>query len=214
MIGIIDYGMGNLHSVYSACQYLELEAIISADPQQLERCERLILPGVGAFGDMINMLTSSGLYDWLKEQVEICYKPLLGICLGMQALFDRSFEYGEYEGIHFMKGDICPLESLQVHEKGKEVVLTVPQIGWNKLFFSSDFALADELEVDPYVYFDHSYALMHWDPINLKAYAQYGPYIIPAILIQDNVMGCQFHPEKSGPTGLRILEWFGKEFCV
>ncbi|EJW95554.1 imidazole glycerol phosphate synthase, glutamine amidotransferase subunit, partial [gut metagenome] len=142
MIGIIDYGMGNLHSVYSACQYLQLDAIISSDPKQLEACERLILPGVGAFGDMDHMLRSSGLYDWIIEQVQTFHKPLLGICLGMQALFDRSFEFGQYEGLHFMKGDICPLESLQVHEKGKEVLLTVPQIGWNKLFFSRDFALA------------------------------------------------------------------------
>lgn len=214
MIGIIDYGMGNLHSVYSACQYLHLDALISSDPKELAKCERLILPGVGAFGDMDHMLRSSGLYDWVLEQVNVLHKPLLGICLGMQALFDKSFEFGEYEGFHFMRGEICPLEPLNVHENGKEVLLTVPQIGWNRLYFASDFALADELQADPYVYFDHSYALMRWNPVDLKAYAQYGPYIVPAILIHDNVMGCQFHPEKSGPTGLRILEWFGKEFCA
>lgn len=212
MIGIIDYGMGNLHSVQSACSHLQLESVVSSDPNVLAGCDILILPGVGAFGDMEHMLKSSGLFAWLKEQVNVQKKPLLGICLGMQALFEVSYEFGEYEGFGFLKGKVRAMEPLLYTVAGKPAKLTVPQIGWNQLFFSSDFALEQELEADPYVYFDHTYLVQDWDPAALMAYAQYGPYVVPAICLKDNVMGTQFHPEKSGETGLAILAWFGKEF--
>ncbi len=214
MIGLIDYGMGNLHSVSSACRALGLEVLISDDPAVLETCDKLILPGVGAFGDMDERLRQTGLKDWIQKAVREEHKPLLGICLGMQALFEKSFEFGEYEGLGFMQGEIVAMEPLTVHEKGKTLRLSVPQIGWNRLIFSGNFELAEELSRDPYVYFDHTYVLTGWDPADLVAYASYGPYTVPALLVKGCVAGAQFHPEKSGTEGLRILEWFGKEFCA
>ena len=214
MIGIIDYGMGNLHSVDSACRHLHMEALISSDIRILETCDRLILPGVGAFGDMEKILRASGLYEWLLQQVNVRKVPLLGICLGMQALFDLSFEFGRYEGLHFLEGEVRAMEPVRIHADGREMVLPVPQIGWNRLHCSSAFALHSVIEADPYVYFDHSYVVQNWNPADLAAYAQYGPYTVPAIVLKGNVMGCQFHPEKSGTAGLAILEWFGKEFCA
>lgn len=214
MIGIIDYGMGNLHSVASACHFLGLEALISSDQGELAQCDRLILPGVGAFGDMEKILRQSGLYDFLQKQVLEQKVPFLGICLGMQAIFDWSYEFGRYEGLHFMPGDVVAMEPVVFHEQEKEMVLPVPQIGWNRLHISTAFGPYEVIKEDPYVYFDHSYVVQNWNPANLAAYAQYGPYTVPAIVLKDNIMGCQFHPEKSGTTGLKILEWFGKEFCA
>ncbi|MBF0578785.1 imidazole glycerol phosphate synthase subunit HisH [Erysipelotrichaceae bacterium RD49] len=213
MIGIIDYGMGNLHSVASACAYLNLPALISSDPNELAQCDKLILPGVGAFGDMEKILRETGLGTWLKNQVRTNKIPLLGICLGMQALFEKSYEFGEYEGLGFLEGEVTCMEPVRFHDQEKEIVLPVPQIGWNKLHTSTSFPIYGTIEADPYVYFDHSYLAAKWNPADLVAYAQYGPYTVPAVVMKENVMGCQFHPEKSGVTGLRILEWFGKEFC-
>lgn len=212
MIGIIDYGMGNLHSVQSACQHVGLETLISRDPKALEACDKLILPGVGAFGDMAKCLEETGLFSWLQDQVLLYKKPLLGICLGMQALFEESFEFGHYQGLGFLDGKVRAMEPLVLHEKGRSWTLNVPQIGWNELIINLDFPLYEILAQDPYVYFDHSYLVQDWNPADLMAYAQYGPYCVPAICRRENVIGCQFHPEKSGQTGLRILEWFGKEF--
>ena len=212
MIGIIDYGMGNLHSVASACAYLGLPALISCDPNELETCDKLILPGVGAFGDMEKILRESGLDKWIVRQVTEKGTPLLGICLGMQALFEKSYEFGEYDGLGFMEGQVVAMEPVRFHEQNKELTLPVPQIGWNRLHISTDFPLYEAIKDDPYVYFDHSYYATRWNPADLAAYAQYGPYVVPAVVIRNNVMGCQFHPEKSGTTGLKILEWFGREF--
>lgn len=214
MIGVIDYGMGNLHSVVSACHHLGLKTLVSSDPAELETCERLILPGVGAFGDMDRMLRESGLYDWIQRQVLEKKTPLLGICLGMQALFETSCEFGLWHGFGFMEGAVVAMEPVEYTEEGKKVRLSVPQIGWNRLHVSSSSPLYEGIAADPYVYFDHTYVLTGWNPADLVAYAQYGPYTVPAVLIRENVMGCQFHPEKSGETGLAILDWFGKEFCA
>lgn len=212
MIGIIDYGMANLHSVESACKKLGLDCLISHDQAVLETCDKLILPGVGAFGDMDRSLRESGLFSWIQKQVLQEKKPLLGICLGMQALFEESFEFGHYQGLGFMDGKVKAMQPLKLEEKGRTWTLNVPQIGWNELMINLDFPLYQELSNDPYVYFDHSYLVEEWNPADLVAYAQYGPYCVPAICMRDNVVGCQFHPEKSGNTGLKILEWFGKEF--
>lgn len=212
MIGIIDYGMGNLHSVTSACSHLGLETKIGSSPAELEDCSKLILPGVGAFEDMIGALHKNCLYTWLLKKVKEDRIPLLGICLGMQALYERSFEFGEHEGLGLLQGSVKAMEPIEFHEDGTVITLPVPQIGWNRLYCASNFPIAKEIEADPYVYFDHSYAGMDWNPSELAAYCSYGPYTVPAIVWKDNVLGCQFHPEKSGTTGLRILEWFGKEF--
>lgn len=213
MIGIIDYGMGNLHSVQSACAHLGLESCIGSTPEELDGCERLILPGVGAFGDMAAALENSGLKAWLLNKVLNEKTPLLGICLGMQALYERSFEFGEHEGLGLLQGSVIRMEPVEYHEDEALITLPVPQIGWNSLFCSSSWPLCDEVLADPYVYFDHSYLATGWNPDELIAYCPYGPYTVPAVVGKDNILGCQFHPEKSGTTGLRILEWFGKEFC-
>ena len=213
MIGIIDYGMGNLHSVQSACAHLGLESCIGSTPEELDGCERLILPGVGAFGDMAAALENSGLKAWLLNKVLNEKTPLLGICLGMQALYERSFEFGEHEGLGLLQGSVIRMEPVEYHEDEALITLPVPQIGWNSLFCSSSWPLCDEVLADPYVYFDHSYLATGWNPDELIAYCSYGPYTVPAVVGKDNILGCQFHPEKSGTTGLRILEWFGKEFC-
>lgn len=203
MIGVIDYGMGNLHSVLNACEHLGLEAIASADKDVLSKCDKLILPGVGAFGDMIDCLEKTGLKDWIAKEVSENKKPVLGICLGMQALFEKSYEYGEYEGFGFLKGEVRPMNPYDVR---------IPQIGWNSLEISTASPFSSFLKNGCYVYFDHSYVVEAWDPACLIAYCQYGPYTVPAIVGKDNVLGTQFHPEKSGKDGLKILEWFGKEF--
>lgn len=212
MIGIIDYGMGNLHSVASACAHLGLEAIVSDEIETLARCKKLILPGVGAFGDMEAALHQKGIDVWLKKQVLEEKKPLLGICLGMQALFETSYEFGEYPGLGFLQGSVQAMEPLEYTEDGKTGTLPIPQIGWNRLYVSSDHPLFSVIQEDPYVYFDHTYLACGWNPAQLIAYAGYGPYTVPAIVGWDNILGCQFHPEKSGSTGLAILSWFGKEF--
>lgn len=212
MIGIIDYGMGNLYSVANACAHIGLETLISADKKELAACDKLILPGVGAFGDMARTLKEKGLDLWLDEQVRKKGKPLLGICLGMQALFESSYEFGHHQGLGFLKGHIRFMFPVQWKQDEKLHTLAIPHIGWNRLYVNSALPLHTRIEADPYVYFDHSYAAFDYDPACLGAYAQYGPYTIPAIVVKDNVMGCQFHPEKSGPVGLGILEWFGREF--
>lgn len=203
MIGIIDYGMGNLHSVKNACDHLGLEAAISADPEFLAGCDRLILPGVGAFGDMDAALRRSGIRDFLLEEAGRKKKPLLGICLGMQALFERSYEFGEYEGLGFVQGEVRAMEPYGVR---------IPEIGWNELVLSSAHPLSACFDHPVFVYYDHSYCAMNYDPASLAGYSQYGPYTVCGIIAKDNVIGTQFHPEKSGKDGLRILEWFGKEF--
>lgn len=212
MIGIIDYGLGNLHSVQSACQALGMDSRISSKMDELEDCDRLILPGVGAFGDMAKAMCEQGIDAWLKQKVLEEHTPLLGICLGMQALYERSYEFGCHEGLGFLQGEVRLMEPVVYHEDEKRIQLPVPQIGWNELHCALDFPLYSEIKDDPYVYFDHSYLACDFNPSQLIAYAAYGPYTVPAIVGSGNVFGTQFHPEKSGAVGLRILEWFGKEF--
>lgn len=203
MIGIIDYGMGNLHSVANACRHLQMDCLISSDPAALAECDRLILPGVGAFGDMEKALHESGMWDFILQQVKQEKKPLLGICLGMQALFEKSWEFGEYEGLGLVQGEVMEM---------KPYGIRIPEIGWNELILSSSHPLYALFDHPVFVYYDHSYLAQNYDPAQLAGYSQYGPYTVCGIIAKDNVIGCQFHPEKSGRDGLRILEWFGKEF--
>ncbi|MBR2810634.1 MAG: imidazole glycerol phosphate synthase subunit HisH [Solobacterium sp.] len=203
MIGIIDYGMGNLASVSNALKKLGEEWVISADAEGLKRCDRLILPGVGAFGDGMANITACGLLEPVTKMVEEG-KPLLGICLGMQMIFESSEEKGFTEGFGFLKGRIIRLET----------DLPVPEIGWNNLEFTRENSLKERLSDNPHAYYVHSYYAGIMEEEDLVAYSMYGDIRVPGIVMHGNVMGTQFHPEKSGEDGLKILEYFVKEFAV
>lgn len=205
MIGIVDYGMGNLHSVKNACDHLGLQVRICTSAKELAGCSKLILPGVGAFQDMAAALEKTGMGNEIRRLCKKGKTPLLGICLGMQALYELSHEFGTWKGLGFLKGEVNAMEPFGVR---------IPEIGWNELIISEAHPLFSLLPKRPFVYFDHSYLAQNWNPSELIAYTQYGPYCVPAIVGRDNILGTQFHPEKSGRVGLAILEWFGKEFCV
>ena len=192
---IIDYGAGNLFSVKNALDYIGAESVVTKDPDTLRKADKLILPGVGAFADAMRMLGETELIPVIKEQSE--KKPLLGICLGMQMLFDKSFEFGETEGLGFIPGTV---------ELMTPPDLLIPQIGWNRLLYNEKCGLLDGLGDEPYVYFVHSYAAK-CDSRYVAAYTDYGGNV-PACVFSGNVYGCQFHPEKSGETGLKILRNF------
>ena len=201
MVAIIDYGVGNLFSLKSSFAAIGEEATVSADHSVLRAADRLILPGVGAFGDAAKKLRESGLDKVLLEEVEKG-KPLMGICLGMQMLFEKSFEYGEYEGLGLIKGEIRPISSVIPEE------LPIPQIGWNALRIKGDkHPIFKYIEDGDCVYFVHSYYGSNCSE-SVIADTEYGAYLTAAVA-KDNVCGCQFHPEKSGKVGLAIL----KAFC-
>jgi len=199
MIAIIDYGAGNLFSVKNALDYLGEESIISSEKEEIISADKLILPGVGAFGDAMKKLINSGLTSVIVGEAQ--RKPLLGISLGMQLLFERSFEFGEHEGLDLIKGTV---ELIKPYEHG---VYNVPHMGWNALGNNKNCALLREVDEGSYVYFVHSYAAV-CEHENVAAYCEYGGKI-PAVVAEKNIFGCQFHPEKSGEIGLKIL----KNFC-
>jgi len=199
MIGIIDYGMGNLKSVENACKKLNIPCMISADPDALNQCEKLILPGVGAFGDCMANIREKGLYEKIIEMAET--KPLLGICLGMQMLFEESEEKGLTKGFGFLKGRIIKMET----------DLPVPEIGWNELEWNQATPLQKELSDHPHAYYVHSYYANAYEDEDLIAYSMYGDIKVPGIVKHGHIMGCQFHPEKSADDGLRILQYFQEE---
>lgn len=197
MIAIIDYGVGNLFSLKSSLARLELESVVTADPAFLRRADRLILPGVGAFGDAAEKLRQSGLAQEICALAED--KPLLGICLGMQLLFEKSSEYGEHRGLGLLEGEVRPLLPA-------DPALKIPHMGWNALRFVRDDALLAGVEEGSYVYFLHSFCADRCDN-SLVAVTDYGETVTAAVR-RGNVMGTQFHPEKSGRTGLAILRAF------
>ena len=201
MIGIIDYGMGNLRSVHNALGKLEVPCVISADPAVLETCDKVILPGVGAFGDCMANIKERKLDSFITSYVS-AGRPLLGICLGMQMLFEESEENGITKGFGFMKGRVIRMET----------DLPVPQIGWNELEWNHDTPLSSRLSGHPYVYYVHSYYASDYDDCDLIGYSMYGDIRVPGLVMKDNVMGTQFHPEKSAEDGLKILAYFAKEF--
>ena len=202
MIAIIDYGVGNLFSLKSSLKQLGLEAVVTADPDTIRSADRLILPGVGAFADAMAKLEATGLVPVIKEQAE--KKPLLGICLGMQLLFDKSYEYGEHAGLGLIPGQVCPLE-----EDLKNKALKVPHIGWNALHLTRPedplFKYVNEGEC---VYYVHSYYAKHCAESTL-ATSEYELPVTGAVR-EGLVYGTQFHPEKSGDTGLRLLKAFAE----
>lgn len=202
MIAILDYGVGNLFSLRSSFAAIGAEATVTADPSVIRAADKLILPGVGAFEDASRKLRESGLDIVLKEEVAKG-KPLMGICLGMQLLFEKSYEYGEHDGLGLIPGQVVPM-------KGKiPDTLKIPHIGWNPLSFPKDrekSVLYRDLEEGDCVYFVHSYYAAGCDEY-VTASAEYG-IPITASVERANVYGAQFHPEKSGKTGLSILKAF------
>ena len=199
MIGIIDYGVGNLFSLCSSCKAIGQEAFVSGDASELTKADRLILPGVGAFEDAAKKLRDSGMADFVRAQAA-AGKPLLGICLGMQLLFERSYEYGCHEGLGLLKGQVVPMEGKLPAE------LKIPHMGWNALEVKGG-RLLSEMN-GQYVYFVHSFFAENCDD-SLSAVTQYGIPVTAAVE-QGNVYGCQFHPEKSGNVGLNILRKFAE----
>ncbi len=199
MIAIIDYGVGNLFSLCSSIQKIGAEPVVTSDPEAIAAADKLILPGVGAFGDAIEKLRSTGLDRVIVAQAA-AGKPILGICLGMQMLFERSYEYGEHQGLGLLKGSVIPMEGrIPDH-------LKIPHIGWNSLKFTRDSKLFRYIKDGDFVYFVHSYFADGCEESRI-ATAEYGAALTAAVEL-GNVMGCQFHPEKSGEVGLRILRGF------
>ena len=201
MLAIIDYGVGNLFSLRSSLESLGVEAVVTGDPAVLRQADRLILPGVGAFADAARKLRESGL-DVLLKELAAEGKPLMGICLGMQLLFEKSYEYGEHEGLGLIPGRVVPLKGVIPAE------LKIPHIGWNALSFNGEkHPLFKYLQEGDHVYFVHSYYAVDCEDAVI-ATTEYGATVTAAVA-KGNVCGCQFHPEKSGDKGLSIL----KAFC-
>lgn len=198
MIAIIDYGAGNIFSVKNALDYLGLESALVSDKEAVQNADAVILPGVGAFPAAMEKLAATGLIDTIKE--EAAKKPFLGICLGMQLIFEKGYEFGECNGLGLISGDVRKMEAPD---------LIIPHMGWNKLEKLNDCPLLEGIGDDEYVYFVHSYKA-HCDDKDIAAFSEYGGKV-PALVYNGKfVYGAQFHPEKSGDTGLKILKNFGK----
>lgn len=199
MIAIIDYGVGNLFSVTSSLQAIGADTVITSDPEIIRKADKLLLPGVGAFSDAIAKLEATGLDEVIVEEVRNG-KPILGICLGMQMLFEKSYEYGEYQGLGLLRGSVVPMAG-KIPDS-----LKIPHIGWNALKIHRKHKLLRYINEGDFVYFVHSYYAADCED-SLLASTEYG-HEITAVVASDNVMGCQFHPEKSGLVGLSILRAF------
>lgn len=201
MIAIVDYGVGNLFSLKSSLAAIGADAVVTGDADVIRKAEKIILPGVGAFGDAAAKLRETGLDKVVIAEAEKG-KHLMGICLGMQLLLEKSFEYGEHEGLGLIKGEIRPITDV-IPEGFK-----VPHIGWNALSFKGEKSpIFKYINEGDHVYFVHSFYGAKCED-NVIATAEYGATLTAAVA-RDNVYGCQFHPEKSGDVGLRIL----KAFC-
>ena len=200
MIAIVDYGVGNLFSLRSSFAMIGEEAVATSDPEIIKKADKLVLPGVGAFEDAAKKLRSSGLWELVISEAK-GGKPLLGICLGMQMLFERSLEYGNHEGLGLIKGEIRPIS--EVIGEG----LKIPHIGWNSLIFKKSSPLFKYVKNGDCVYFVHSFSARNCEE-SVSATAEYGAELCASVEA-GNIYGCQFHPEKSGKVGLSIL----KAFC-
>ncbi len=199
MIAVIDYGVGNLFSLCSSLEKIGAEAVVTSDPAVIENADKLILPGVGAFADAAQKLRDSGMDAVIREQVAKG-KEIMGICLGMQLLFEKSYEFGQHTGLGLLKGSVIPMEGTIPAE------LKIPHIGWNALHFCKESKLLRHIREGDCVYFVHSFYATDC-PDSVIATAEYGKELTAAVQ-QGNVMGCQFHPEKSGAVGLQILRAF------
>ena len=202
MIAVIDYGVGNLFSLTSSFKFIGQEVTVTSDKKKIAEADKLILPGVGAFSDAAKALKETGLYEVVKEEAHKG-KPLLGICLGMQMLLSKSYEYGEHEGLDLIPGNVKSIAP--VIGEG----LKVPHIGWNALVFPEDkpkSKIYKYVEPGEHVYFVHSYYGADCAEY-VSAYSEYGALLTASVELE-NVYGTQFHPEKSGKTGLNILRAF------
>lgn len=200
MIAIIDYGVGNLFSLQSSLKYIGEEAEVTSDIEKIRNADRIILPGVGAYEDAANKLRESGMADIVME-VAKAGKPLMGICLGMQLLLEKSYEYGEHEGLGLIKGSVVPIADVAPAN------YKIPHIGWNALKFENGKSpLFKYIEEGDYVYFVHSYYATECAESTIAS-TEYGAQLTAAVA-DGNVFGCQFHPEKSGEVGMKILRAF------
>ena len=200
MVAIVDYGVGNLFSLKSSLGSIGADVIVTSNPDEIRSADHILLPGVGAFEDAAKKLFDSGLGDVIIEQASKG-KKLLGICLGMQLLFEKSFEYGEHKGLGLIKGEIRPIKDVIPQE------LKIPHIGWNSLDFTKENELFRYIKNGDFVYFVHSFYATSCDEAVI-ATSEYGAPLTAAVA-NKNIYGCQFHPEKSGDVGLKIL----KAFC-
>ncbi|WVN42132.1 imidazole glycerol phosphate synthase subunit HisH [beta proteobacterium MWH-UniP1] len=203
---VIDYGMGNLLSVQRALEHLGARVRVSAEPERIRMAERVVLPGVGAFPDAMEELHRRGLVSVIREIADRG-TPLLGICLGMQLLFEKGFEFMEIEGLGLIPGYVVNIP----REKHDGTIRKIPHIGWNSLLYSGDNRMLTDLRVGDSVYFVHSYMAQPVAEGDQIAHCFYDGISIPAVVLKENVVGCQFHPEKSGPVGLQILKNFISE---
>ena len=202
MTAIVDYGVGNLFSLQSSLRFLGLETEVTGRAERLRAADRIILPGVGAFGDARAKLDETGLVPVLLEEAE--RKPLLGICLGMQLLFDRSFEYGQHPGLGLIPGEVAPLA-----EDLGDKTLKIPHMGWNSLEIVRDDPLFRYFRPGEYVYYVHSFYARRC-PESTLGVSRYGSLAVTGAVRRGNVWGLQFHPEKSGDAGLRLLRAFAE----
>jgi glutamine amidotransferase len=200
MIAIIDYGVGNLFSLSSSFKAIGYDTIVTGDVSSIKKADKLILPGVGAFENAIKKLKDSGIDEVIYDETS-SGKPLMGICLGMQLLFERSFEYGVHNGLGLIKGEVISMENTLPKE------LKIPHIGWNYLKIKKKNPIFKYISEGDYVYFVHSFYVTA-DNNSVIATTEYGKEFAAAVA-KDNIYGCQFHPEKSGDVGLKIL----KAFC-
>ena len=200
MLAIIDYGVGNLFSLKSSIEAIGVESVITSDADMIKKADHIILPGVGAFGDAVDKLRQTGL-DKTVIECAASGKPLLGICVGMQMLFAKDFEYGEHDGLNLIPGEVRDIREII------DPALKVPEIGWNALKFTKESKLYKGVADGSYVYFVHSFSAVKCEPY-ISALTDYSTDITASVE-SGNVYGTQFHPEKSGPVGLRIL----RNFC-
>lgn len=198
MIAIVDYGAGNIFSVKNALDFLGIENKLTADAKDLENADQIILPGVGAFPWAMKKLNESGLVPTIKEQAKI--KPFLGICLGMQLIFDKGYEFEETDGLGLINGNV---------EKIEREELSVPHMGWNSLIYNKECPILNGIPEGEYVYFVHSYAAK-CDDDSVAAYCDYGGKVTALVYDGKYVIGTQFHPEKSGKAGLKMLKNFSE----
>ena len=200
MIAIVDYNMGNLASVKNAFSKLGKDTVVESDPQKFKEYDKLILPGVGAFGDAMDHLRERNMIDSIKE-FAASGKPMLGICLGMQLLFDSSEEFGKHEGLGLVKGSVTHFNASKFEENMK-----IPHMGWNRMF-TKEHPLFENLDEEHYLYFVHSYHVNCENEDDIIGTTNYG-YDFTSAVAHKNVMGIQPHPEKSHENGLKILENF------
>lgn len=201
MIAIIDYGVGNLYSLKSSLDSLGIETKVTGNSEEIKAADKIILPGVGAFCDAAESLRACGLDKVVKEEAKKG-KYIMGICLGMQLLFDKSYEFGEYEGLGLISGNVRPIADVIPDE------YKIPHIGWNSLSFPKKSPIFKYINKGDFVYFVHSFYCADCKE-NVIANTEYGG-ILTAAAQKDNVFGCQFHPEKSGDVGLKILKAFSE----